>query len=389
MKRQLLHRDLWSITLANSQNNFGSTLVGVFVPLFLIGIGLTIRQVALFYLVYAAAKLLVNLPVIRLINHYGERFGLILARLANCAFLLGLALAGASLPHWYIWLLPLCMALANAFQWSSEHLHLARVTSADRLGTDLARIGTIAMLITAVAPAIGSLLDDSIGRSGLLVIAFAIVLTSMFWLRSINHLAGGHQRVAHISYNLRHAPWRDVVANFAFNFHIATGTMVWPVYLAIILHDTGQIGFVTAAGTLIAAVVLLIAGKRTDIQGTSTVLREGSIATAIVHASRAFGTSLASVTGLNVVWSTVSKYQANAWTTTYYEHTRAKGINYIMSMEIAGDLACIALWALVYSVLSLWTGRQGFIVIFVVSAVISLGCLLITPPPKTKPGIAV
>ncbi len=380
--RQFIHRDLWGITLANSQNQFGTALVAVFVPLFLIGLGLSVRQVALFYLVYAAVKLIINLPVVQIINRSGSRIGLIYARVANCLFLLGLALAVHQSLRWVIWTLPVWLAFTNAFQFSAQHLHMSRATRTERLGTDLARISTISLIATAIAPAIGATVIAVIGKAGLLVLAFGIVLSSVMWLRSVDKLAGGHQTVQRVHYSLRDAPWRDVAANFAFNFHTVAGAMVWPVYLAVVLHSTAKIGAVTAIGTLVAAVVLLIAGKRTDSRGTKLVLREGSIGSAIVHAGRTLSTSLGYLTGIGIAWSTVLAYQGNAWTSTYYAHTKTKGIHYIMSMEIACDLAYVTLWGFVYAALSFWSEQQAFTTIFVVSAVVALGCMLITSPAK-------
>lgn len=382
--RTILHKDLVNITMANTLRHFGGALVEVFVPLLLIQQGLSIVGVGMFYLLYAAVKLVINYQAMRLTNRFGAKPALIIARFAYIAYLLCLVTIIGGGPIGLVWVMAGMLALTNAFQWNAQHLHISRVINMERKGRDIARIDSLDMLAASIAPAISAVLALLLDASWPLYIAIASILASIFWLQSIDGEAGGHQRQEHITYNLSHAPKRDLIANFAFNIHTATGTLVWPIYLALVLSDVKSIGVATTIGALGAAVFLLFIGSRNDSVGAIRVLKEGSMATFFAHMIRLIPASVPVVSAINIVWLIALRYQQNPWTSTYYAHTRQKGINYILSMEIACDLAYVALFIFMLAALAHLGNQLGFILIFIVAAVSSLICTKITPA-KAEP----
>ena len=215
--------------------------------------------------------------------------------------------------------------------------------------------------------------------SGFCVSPILCIVGSIFWLRNIDTEAGGHQKVRHIRYSLSYAPKRDLIANFAFNTHTAIGGLVWPIYLALALSTINAIGIVTTLGALLAAVALLFIGSRNDRIGTHNVLAEGSRLTFFSHMLRLVPATIATVTFINVVWSLALRYQLNPWTSTYYSHTREKGMNYILSMEIACDIAYVVTFVATFALIYLLGQQVGFMLLFVSAAFMSLLCNLITP----------
>lgn len=388
--RGILHKDLVNITVANTLRHFGGALIEVFVPLLLLQHGLSLVGVSGFYLLYAVVKLAINYQAMRITNHFGAKPSLIVARLAYVAYLLCLVGIVGDGPIGLVWVMAGMLALTNAFQWNAQHVHISRVINMERKGKDIARIDSFDMLAASVAPAISAVLALLLGASWPLYVAIISILCSMFWLRSIDQEAGGHQKEEHISYNLSHAPRRDFIANFAFNIHATIGALVWPMYLAFVLPNIRSIGAVTTIGSLGAAAFLLFVGNRNDTIGTARVLKEGSIATFVAHLLRLLPVSVVAVSIINVVWLIALRYQLNPWTSTYYAHTRERGIGYILSMEIACDLAYLSLFIGVFALLSLLGYRVGFAIIFVVAAVVSLICTRITPvkPSSSDTGAA-
>lgn len=381
--RAILHKDLINITVANTLRHFGGALIEVFVPLLLIQHGLTLVGVSAFYLVYAIVKLAVNYQAMRLTNRFGARPSLIIARFCYITYLLCLVVIIQGGSSGLVWLMAGMLALTNAFQWNAQHVHISRVINMERKGKDIARIDSIDMIAASIAPAVSAVLALVVDASWPLYVAIASILASMFWLRSIDNEAGGHMREERISYNLSYAPKRDLVANFAFNIHTAIGGFVWPMYLALALPHVKSIGTVATVGALGAAVFLLFIGNRNDSVGTQKVLQEGTGATFIAHLLRLIPASVATVSAINIVWLLALRYQQNPWTSTYYAHVRTKGMNYILSMEIACDLAYLVLFAGVFVVLSAFGYHVGFMILFVIAAVASLFCTRITPAHDT------
>lgn len=383
LMRAILHKDLVNITLANTLKHFGGALVDVFVPILLLTQGYSLLDVSLFYLIYAVVKLMINYQTMRLTNRHGARLALVLARLAYVGYLLCLVVIMGDAPKELAWLMAAMLAITNAFQWNAQHVHISRVINMERKGKDIARIDSIDMIVASIAPAISAVLALLFNESWPLYVAIGSILASIYWLKDIDGESGGHIKEDKISYNLSHAPKRDLIANFAFNIHSAIGVFVWPMYLALVLSSVATIGAVTTIGALGTAVFLLFIGSRNDNVGTHKVLREGSVATFLSHLLRLLPASAPVIAVVNVVWMVSLRYQLNPWTSTYYAHTRDKGMNYILSMEIACDLAYVVLFIAVFGLLSTLGYTTGFYALFVIAAFVSLLCTAITPAKTT------
>lgn len=375
--KKLLHSDLRSITIALILANLGGHMVDVFVPLLLLNKGLALWHVCLFYVAYALAKILVNYPSILLINHKGARIGLVVGYAAASTQLVLLTgfVAGY---EWMIYTIPPLMALTNSFLWNSMHLHISRVMDASRKSRDLAMMDSLRRVTDIFAPLIGGLVVAIAGEAWLVGIAAGIIALAILPIRHIDRLGGGHQRAPKVTYDLRHAPRRDLIANFAFNAHAGVGLFVWPIYLAVFLPNFRSIGIITTLSSAVAFVVLFAAGKRGDEGKNHLVLMESTALSSVAHLSRIFATTPLTITLVSAFYRTVLSYQAIPWTSLYYAHTRQRGINYIMSMEIAGDLAYVAMWSVLGVTAYLTKNDTFFTVAFGAAAILAWLCLLMS-----------
>lgn len=383
MQTRLLHKDLISITLSRMLAGFGGGLVGVFIPLLLLNKGLLLWQVCAFYAGYAIIKLLINYSVVRAINRFGARLGLICGYSSKTFFMVLLTLYIVSGIIWLLPIMALAMALQNAFLWSSEHLHISRVMDETRKGRDMAMMASLNRIIGIITPFIGGLIAVSLGQFWLVVIAAIAVSLAIVPVWHIDKLGGGHKQTDNIKYSLKSAPTRDVIANFGFNAHAAVGIMVWPIYLAVFIPDFHSIGIISTVAAILAIVVLQFAGSRGDKGKAHAVLTEGTALSSVVHIIRIFATNNPFIiTFISALYDIALDYQFNPWVSLYYSHTRQKGMNYILSMEIAGDVAYVTLWGTLGIVSYLSGNNLFFAVAFTGAAMLTWLCLLITPENK-------
>lgn len=388
MIRKIIHGDLVGITWSKIIASVGKDLVVVFIPLLLLSNGLELWHVCAFYVAYALFKLAVNYPSARLINHYGARLGLIVGTASTAIFM--------ALLTWYVtvpsqvWLLipmALSMSVQNSFMWNSEHLFISRAMSMERKSRDLATMESLRRIVGVVTPMAGGFIAALAGQAWLTGIAAVIVALALIPVWRIDRLAGGHVKDENLRYSLKFAPWRDVVANFGFNAHTLVGVMVWPIYLAVFVPDFRDIGIITTIASLIAVVVLQVAGKRGDKGKSYQVLVEGTAGSSVVHIVRILASSNPVViTIISALYDVVLGYQQNPWASLYYAHARKGGINYIMSMEIMGDIAYMVMFGAL-GIVAYFTGDNTFFAVaFGVAAVVAWLCLLMrreTPVSKT------
>lgn len=379
MINKFLHSDLVSITISSLIARLGSGLVGIFIPLLLLNKGLELWQVCGFYVLYALSKLFINYPVTKLINRYGARIGLISGYSFMAAFMILLTIYLAGGQYWSLLLMPPLMALQNSFFWNSQHLHISRVMDESRKNRDIAMMANLGRIVGIFAPLIGGSIAILFGPAWLAGVASIIILLAIIPVWQLDKLAGGHKISNNLSYSLKHAPVRDLIAEFAFSSHTAVGVMVWPIYLAVFIPYFGQIGIIASVATAASVIIVHFMAKRGDKGKSYQLLIEGTAGSSAVHIGRILASSNpVTITIISALYDVALSYQVNPWTSLYYTHTRKKGINYIMSMEIAGDLAYVFLWGVLGLFAYFYHSTIFFTFAFAFAAVVVWLCLLMT-----------
>lgn len=124
--------------------------------------------------------------------------------------------------------------------------------------------------------------------------------------------------------------------------------------------------------------VVWLAGRRGDKGNDRSVLHQGVAISSLVDIARIFALTPLTITLTSAIYKAALAYLQNSWTSSYYAHAKKRGLQYIMSMEIACDLAYVALWgALLVVLLASGNSRAFFVVSFVIAAIAAWGCLFI------------
>lgn len=373
-----LQHSLIPITAALNIYAFATSMVGVFIPFVILQHGQNLWEIPAFYLVYSVIKLGLNFPAARLIRCHGARLGLGISFVAGGLQMLtivgfakdgslALLFAGAA-----------ALAVANAFAWNAQHLLISQMAEAHSRSSSLATMTIIGLGSNVVAPLVGGFIGAVAGTSWLFAVAAGLSLVALWPLRRINELAGPSME-PQLRYSFVGAPARDLLANYSFNIETVVGTMVWPIYLAVYITSYKAIGAITAVSAAVTMAVTWIAGRRGDRGHNRRVLREGVAVSSVIDILRIFVSSAFWITIVGSTYRASLAYFQNAWTTTYYHHAGEKGLQYIVSMEIACDLAYVTLWGLLLIVLLVSSSSVFFTTAFIIAAIAAWGCLLVTP----------
>lgn len=384
---KIIHKNLVRITLSSLIYTVSGGLVGVFLPLILLGNGLQLWQMCGFYVIYGVFKILLNYPVFLVINRRGPIFGLSAGYAASAAYFVFLSSYIASDNILLLVCASLCMAIMNSFLWNSSHLYISKAMEESRKSRDLAMISNITRVITIFVPLIGGLLAVTIGSFWLTFIAAVISMLSIIPMISFGGSKNfSHEPVNGLKYGFSGAPKRDLVANASFNAHTLVGVMVWPIYLAVFIPSFTQIGYIDAISTAVAVIVLYFTAKRSDKGKSHKVLIEGTAMSSIVHLSRVFASNNPfTITLISSFYDVALSYQLNPWVSIYYGHAKRRGLSYILSMEIAGDIAYIFTWGLLGVVAFATKSTVFFLVAFNFAAVVAWATLFITKDSKSTP----
>jgi hypothetical protein len=370
----------WALNLYRLGNN----IAGVFIPLVILKSGGKLWMIGLFYLLYALIKICINYPFMRVIQNKGAHFGLGTGFIFSTLELA--CILGYSRSHSLVFLIlaALSLAFTNGFVWNSQHTFISRNMETVTKSSSIASIEIYGRIFDILGPIIGGFIGAEFGTSWLLLAAVLCIAATLRPLTKMSRIVINTVPVP-IRYGLHGAPKRDLVANFCFNIEATIGTMVWPVYLAVVIHSFKSIGGIAAIAALAAIVTTWIAGHRGDRGKDRLVLKQGVTASSIVDILRTITIAPATITVIGAAYQASLAYVVNPWTSTYYQHAQDQGAQYIISMEIACDLAYVFLWgAFFILVTTIHDTRVIFNIIFLLAASAAWGCLLITRQIKTE-----
>lgn len=374
-----LPSDIKCIALALLLNGFAHNMISVFVPFIIISTHGTLLDVARFYLIYAVVKLCINYPAMCFIQRYSASLGLYFGFISGASQLAGLSWYTTSGNTVYLVASAVALALANGFGWNAQHLYLSRTLNSQTRSRNLASIDILGNILGVVGPLIGAAIATLFGAQILLWIAIIIIVCTLLPLRMMHAYEKTHPLVTErLTYSLAHAPWRDTLANFCFNVETAIGQMMWPVYLAIAIGGYNTIGLISAVGLLASLIVVTYAGKRGDSGKTRATLLHGCIASSCAHFIRPLAATPLAIGAVAAFYNCSLRYMGNAWSSLYYAHSRNRGISYIVSMEIACDVAYLAVWLPFFLMAESPTHTNAFDILFIVAGVAAYGPLLIS-----------
>lgn len=358
-------------------NSFANALISVFVPIFLIQHGYSLAKIVFVFLIYSVSKLAVNYGAIKFIIKRGSRLGLALSYIANVIALIILNVGLAQLNYPLIVASFAIAAWSDAFQWNSQHLHLSELLDKARKSNHLALLSNSSTVLGILAPLIGGFLAGFYGSTLVLAIASIIGLFAilpLYWQGFEN--SNQHEIIG--PYNLKSAPIKDLVANAAWNTETAIAIFIWPMYVYIFIGQLQDIGLLVALGSFLTIIVVYLAGRRGDKINNHKVINEGAVISSIFHLVRAFAYSTATVIIGDLGYKISQKYMEIGWISTYYGHAQKPGMAYINSMEIAGDIARLIMWIMVWCVALTVPSGSFYRITFVLAAIITMFCMLMS-----------
>ncbi len=250
---------IWLHTLAQS-------LVWIFIPIILLNIGYSVRDILIYYLILNVIDVPLNFFVAYLMRKIGARKVLILGNVAVIGFFAVLNILTAG--NWPLLLvLALLAAIYDTFFWIS-HIYIFTEINRDKgldLGKTTGAMEAVRKLANIVGPVAGAVLLVVFGKSSLLISSIIIHILSIFVLFKMRHVndmphepplslrnffAGSKERREFFSLGL----W---------GVHSEVDSVFWPLFIFVVFGSIGSVAAVPVIVALTTAVFSYVAGRLT------------------------------------------------------------------------------------------------------------------------------
>lgn len=278
----LLNRELDELYVSLAIRSFALGLINIFVPVYLIELGYSLRAVLLFYALAIAVHAVMAIPAGKIAAWKGFKHAIgysVPLLIAYFGLLYSLPVHG-----WPLWILAIILGVSAALFWTGFHLDFAHVSDNAHRGRELGVAKIVGSLFQAIGPIVGGLVLAFIGFKVLFVSVSILLVCSVIPLFL--------SKDAHESYNISlkelfsgEKPGK-LLRYAAYGIENPSAVILWPVFIYFgFLKSFATLGSVSSLSLLVSFAVTFMIGKFTDVR-RKMVLRLGGIANAVVWAMR-------------------------------------------------------------------------------------------------------
>ena len=319
MPKHLKQKGLAAIYTMHSIQGFAFSLIGIFIPIYLLTIGYSVAQVLIYFIVYYGLVAAFSFLAIFI----ASRIGLERTILCRFPFTFTYLILLYLLPQYAIplFLIAVFAGLECALYWIPLHILFARNTQSESVGSSTGKLFAFPQIASIAGPFLGGLIAAVLGFPYLIGLVSIVMLFSVLPLlnlglkkepAALTGPAGLSRQLANWGRSL-YRDFRGLLpAKTSFRFDLGEGAklfkkhpkfffaeifdnmgeeaeaIIWPIFIFLSLASIATVG---AAGSLLAfgsIIFTLMIGKISDKVNKKTLIKMGALLLLTVWAARYF-----------------------------------------------------------------------------------------------------
>jgi len=286
--RHILHflrnRELNELYVSIAARYLALSMIGVFVPIYLLDLGYSLPSVMIFYAILYGTHAVFTIPAGKIACRFGFKHSILFSLpLLVSFYVLLYALHHYQFP---IYAIAVIYGINMALFWMGYHSDFSKCSSRECRGKQVGTAQAAATAFNVIGPVTGGIILTFVGFDVLFIIVSVMLLASAIPLFLSKDI---HEPVKFsIRGVFRDNRIRDVPAYFGKGIEHATGIIIWPIFIFFfVLNSYTSLGFVFSLSIFFSLVFAFVVGKFSDIN-RRLVLRLGSLFNALVWVFRAF-----------------------------------------------------------------------------------------------------
>ena len=332
-----------AVYLSVALRSFGISLLGLFVPLYLIkDQGFSLAQMLGFYLFFSVI-LALSTP---LAGAFSARFGMKHTVLLSVPLYLGFLFFLYFLPLYKIsssffsrisLLLPaVLLGLSIAFYWMGLHQVIYRVSTRKHRGEAIGKQKAVTVLGTIAGPLVGGVIISVFGFPLLFAIAavFLLLSSGFLLLSKENHEPYHFSLRSLVSGKEQKEQWKNSLFFTSQGTRVIADGILWPLLVFFLLEDYLSLGFL---GTLLAGVsafLLWMVGRKSDGYNKRSLVRWITPLESASWFLRSLAESFSQILGITLFSAIIFGVREAPLSALEYDKARGEITTYFVNREI-------------------------------------------------------
>jgi MFS family permease len=271
----------------NSLSALGWSLIGIFIPIYLLTLGYPLGTIVLFYLLDSCTVFLFSIVAGFLSSRIGLKKTLLIYLPFLFLFVVGLYLVGRfAIP---LWLIALVSGIQTAFYFMPMNIMFAQLASEEKMGASVGKMSAYSQAASLAAPLIGGGVAVAGGFTSLVILSGFIFLLAAFCLLLIPDAHPKIQLSAGKIVNLARKYTRYSFAQVFQFFQQILESVAWPIFIFLTFKNIFSVGFVGALFGAGNFFFMLFVGNRSDSHKKRNIFKIGAVTMGAIWMLRFFG----------------------------------------------------------------------------------------------------
>jgi MFS family permease len=370
--------ELNEIFAVMSLRSFVTSMIGIFVPIYLYTIGYSLSDIFLLHIIMFAVEFVFEYLAALIISRFGPKHAIALSMIPFITYFW--MLSTITTFAWPMWLLGALVGISMAFYWQGYHYDFSRSKSKTSVTKDVSRLYILLAILGAIAPFFGGLIATNFGFNALYTVVLLLLLVvflPLIWFKE-KHIKRNFKpsriEISKIS--------RDILSYGGAGIEASIAITIWPLFVFAIVGTTQNVGFVTSIALILSIAVTYLVGKKVTNRNRHGFIKAGGLMDSLVYVLVMFVETFSQILSLNFIRSLISSLRSAPFTSEYYLHADEESrLEYIYVMESSIDLFRLLMFFVLYLV-SLYLSDTH--VLFVGLAFGAIGSLMTAAMPRAK-----
>lgn len=286
MKLQIFkNTNLNKIYSSESIRNLGYSMIQIFIPIYLLSNGYSLREVVVFYIIASIVHMALAIPA----GYLGAKIGYKYLILISVPFFIVFFIFLQDIQHLLIpfWLLSVIKETGGTLYWVGRHSFLGFYTDKGKIGAQMGINKILSSVAKLPAPLIGGFILSFFNIQVLIVLVSALMIASVAPLILIKEKWRDREFSIKKLFSKLHIKNIPIFIVQGFD-NVISSDFVWPVYIYFsILFKYVALGFVSFLGDAVSLLSNYITGVFSD-KNYKKVLFIGAISTFFIWIARVF-----------------------------------------------------------------------------------------------------
>ena len=367
--------ELSEIYASQFLRSLATSLIGIFVPIYLYNIGYSLQDIALLFLLWFLFRYPVAYYGAKIIGLFGPKHGIALSVVLQIVYL-SFILSAESL-HWHIWIIALAGSAANGLFIMAFNIDFSKIKHTEHGGKELGYLQIFERVGAVIGPLVGGIIAGWFDPRYTVMLAILVLFGSLIPIFMSAEPMRVNQRITLKGFPLkRHR--RDFMVGMAFQLENVISIVIWPLFLGIfVLVDRTyeSLGLLASVSTASAIIAVYIIGKLIDDSKGRKILNIGAIGNAILHAIRPLVNTPLQAFGINILNEPLTAMYRMPFLKGMYDASDSVPgyrVAYFMLYEWGIATVNVAFWSIVYMLLAVTSDKLTLQITFIIAAVCSL-----------------